>query len=164
MQPFDRNRYGPKIGGLCPFRGGGAGSPPNTMWPGPRPTYVPSFILIRPTVWPQYTNDTDRQTDRQDRQADRADIQDRQRTDSIGRTVLQTVAQKSIQPLPLSACVKKTCVRVFFFVNISRSIRLSVLRHAYRSHFSDILTLNGSYDAFLQPLLTFGGHDEILPI
>jgi len=21
MQPFGRNRYGPKIGGLCPFRG-----------------------------------------------------------------------------------------------------------------------------------------------
>jgi len=44
---------------------------------------MPSFILIRPTVWPQYTNVTDR-TDRQDRQ----------RTDSIGQTVLQTVAQK----------------------------------------------------------------------
>jgi len=35
--------------------------------------------LIRPTVWPQYTNVTDRT--------------DRQRTDSIGRTVLQMVAQ-----------------------------------------------------------------------
>jgi len=46
---------------------------------------VPSFVLIRPTVWPQYTN----VTDRQDRQTDR------QRTDSIGRTVLQTFAQKS---------------------------------------------------------------------
>jgi len=45
---------------------------------------MPSFILIRPTFWPQYTNVTDRQTDRQDRE----------RTDSIGRTVLQTVAQK----------------------------------------------------------------------
>jgi len=36
----------------------------------PRPTCVPSFILIRPTVWPQYTNVTERigqtgQTDRQ---------------------------------------------------------------------------------------------------
>jgi len=41
---------------------------------------MPSFILIRPTVWPQYTNVTDRQ--------------DRQGTDSIGRTVLQTVAKK----------------------------------------------------------------------
>jgi len=46
---------------------------------------MPSFILIRPNVWPQYTN----VTDRQDRQTDR------QRTDSIGRTVLQTFAQKS---------------------------------------------------------------------
>jgi len=65
------------------FRGGGAGSPPNTVWPGPRPTCVPSFILIHRTVWPQCTNVTDRtgQTDRQ-------------RTNSIGRTVVQTVAQK----------------------------------------------------------------------
>jgi len=52
---------------------------------------MPSFILIRPAVWPQYTNVTDRQTgqtDRRDRQTDR------QRTDSIGRTVWQTVARK----------------------------------------------------------------------
>jgi len=41
---------------------------------------MPSFISIRPTVWPQCTNVTGRQ--------------DRQRTDSIGRTVLQTVSQK----------------------------------------------------------------------
>ena len=68
--------------GLCPFRGGGAGSPSNTMWPGPRPTCMPSFILIYPTVWPQYTNV------RQDRQTQS------QRSDIIGRTVLQTVAQK----------------------------------------------------------------------
>ena len=40
---------------------------------------MPSFILIRQTVWPQYTNVTDRTE---------------QRSDSIGRTVLQTVAQK----------------------------------------------------------------------
>jgi len=43
---------------------GGAGSPSKAMWPGPRHTCVPSFILIRPTVWPQYTNVTD-MTDRQ---------------------------------------------------------------------------------------------------
>jgi len=43
--------------------------------------------VIRQTVWPQYTNVKDRQTDG-------TDIQDRQRSDSIGRTVLQTVAQK----------------------------------------------------------------------
>jgi len=37
-------------GGSAPFWGGGAGSPSNTMWPGPRPTCVPSFILFHPTV------------------------------------------------------------------------------------------------------------------
>ena len=74
MQPFGRNGYG---------WGRVAGSPSNTMWPWPRPTCVLSFILIRQTVWSQYTNVTDRTV--------RAD---RQRSDSIGRTVLQTVAQK----------------------------------------------------------------------
>ena len=45
------------------FLGGGrAGSPSNTMSPGTRPISVPSGILIHPTVWPQYTNVTDRQT------------------------------------------------------------------------------------------------------
>ena len=91
MQPFGRNRHGPKIGGLCPIAGGGAGSPSNTMWPEPRPTCTPSFILIRPTVWPQCTNVTDRQ-DRTERQTDRQTYI--QRSDSIGRTVLQMVAQK----------------------------------------------------------------------
>jgi len=42
------NRHGPKIGGCAPFLGRGAGSPSNTRWPGPRPTCVPSFILIHP--------------------------------------------------------------------------------------------------------------------
>ena len=37
--------------GLHPFLGRGAGSPPNTMWPGLRPTCMPSFISIRPTIW-----------------------------------------------------------------------------------------------------------------
>jgi len=77
MQPFGHNRYGPKIGGLCPFGGGGAGSQSNTMWPGPRPTCMSSFILIYPTVWPQYTN-----------------VTDRQQSDSIGQAILQMVAQK----------------------------------------------------------------------
>jgi len=36
------------------FRGG-AGSPSNTLLPGPRPTSVPSGILIHPAVWLQYT-------------------------------------------------------------------------------------------------------------
>ena len=50
IQPFGYNRYGPKIEGSIPFWGRGAGSPSNTMWPGP--TCTPSFILIRPAVWP----------------------------------------------------------------------------------------------------------------
>jgi len=29
------------------------GSPSNTVWHGPRPTTLPSGILIHPTVWPQ---------------------------------------------------------------------------------------------------------------
>jgi len=69
--------------GAVPLRGAGAGSPFNTMWPVSRPTCLPSFMLIRLTVWPQYTNVTDK-TERQTGQ----------RSDSIGRTVLQTVAQK----------------------------------------------------------------------
>ena len=51
---------GRQLGGCVPL--GGAGCPPNTMSPGPRPTAVPSFVLIHPSVWPQYTNVTDRQT------------------------------------------------------------------------------------------------------
>ena len=46
----------------------GAGSPSNTMWPGPRPISVPSCILIYPTVWRAPTLQTaDRQTSRTDR-------------------------------------------------------------------------------------------------
>ena len=76
---------GRKSGGVPPFfgGGGGAGPPSNTMWP--MPTSVPSFILVHPTVWPQYTNITDRQTAQTE--------QDRQRSDSMEQTVLQTVAQ-----------------------------------------------------------------------
>ena len=67
LHPDPSNRlatHGPKIGGCAPnvpliFRG--AGSLSNTMWPAPRPTSVPSGILMHPTVWPQYTNVTDRQ-------------------------------------------------------------------------------------------------------
>ena len=45
-----------KVGGCCaPFRGGGAGFLSSTMSPGPRPTSIPSAILIHPTVWQQYT-------------------------------------------------------------------------------------------------------------
>ena len=51
---------GRKLGAPPPFWGGGSGSPSNTMWPGVRRTCTPSFILIHPTVWLQYTRQTDR--------------------------------------------------------------------------------------------------------
>ena len=86
IQPFGHNRHGRKLGVPPGFGGEGAGSPSNTMWPGPMPTCMPSFILIHPTVWPSYTNVTGRT-----RQAGQTD---RRRYDSVGRTVLQTVAQK----------------------------------------------------------------------
>ena len=76
-----RAKWAEKWGtGCCALSVGEAGSQSDTMWPGPRPTSISSGILIHLTVWPQYANVTDRQTDRQ-------------RSDSIGRTVLQTVAQ-----------------------------------------------------------------------
>jgi len=44
-----------KVGCVPLFGGGGAGSPSNTMWPGPRSTSVPNYILIHTAVWPQQT-------------------------------------------------------------------------------------------------------------
>ena len=53
-RPFGHNTHGPKIRGeVCPFGRGKAMSPSNTMWPGPRPTSLPSGILIHPVVSPQ---------------------------------------------------------------------------------------------------------------
>jgi len=57
---FGNNGYGLKIEGAVSLS--------NTMSPGLRPTSVPSFILIHPTLWPQYTNVTDRQDRTTDRQ------------------------------------------------------------------------------------------------
>ena len=42
-----------KLGALPPLWGVGAGSPSNTMSSEPRPTSVPSGILIHAAVWPQ---------------------------------------------------------------------------------------------------------------
>ena len=50
-----------------PLSVGGAGSPSNTISPGPRSTSTLNGVLIHLTVWPQYTNVTHRQTDRTDR-------------------------------------------------------------------------------------------------
>jgi len=44
---------GRKVGAALPLSGGLG--PHITMWPGQRPTFVPSDILIHPGVWPQQT-------------------------------------------------------------------------------------------------------------
>jgi len=73
---------GRELGRQCPLWGE-AGCPSKTTWSG---------ILIHPTVWPQYTNVTDRQRDRQPETGqDRTELTG-QWSDSIGRTVLETVA------------------------------------------------------------------------
>jgi len=46
---------GRKVGACCAHFRWGAGSPSNTMSPGPRPTSVPSGILIHSAVWPEQT-------------------------------------------------------------------------------------------------------------
>ena len=81
--------------GLCTFGEGELGG----QGRGLPACQVSSWILIRPTVWPQCTNVTDRQ-------------RDRQRSDSIGRTVLQTVAQKLIPAI--KAIFKLIVLRIFF--------------------------------------------------
>ena len=77
LHPYSRlaQQTWAKNWGLCSF---GERELSNTMWLASRPTSMPSFTLIHSTVWPQYTN-----------------VTDRQRCDSIGQTVLQTVAQLS---------------------------------------------------------------------
>jgi len=77
-----------KWGAAVPLSVGGAGSPSETMSPGPRPTSVSSGILIHPTVWPQYINVTDRQTG--------------QRSCSIGQTV--TCNSHSKMERPFHSC------------------------------------------------------------
>ena len=52
---------GQKVGGYCALSMG-AGSPSNTISPGPRPTCVSSGILIHPTVWPQQTGQTEQRS------------------------------------------------------------------------------------------------------
>ena len=94
IQPFGHNRHGPKIGGLCPFWGELGPHLTQCGWGRGRPPYqVASWILIHPTIWPQYTN-----------------VTDRQRSDSIDQTVLQTVAQKLWLLVIQTASVVVGCV------------------------------------------------------
>jgi len=84
--------------GLCPFGEGDLLGPHLTQCGHAAPrstsclTCMPSFILIHPTVvWPHSTPTP--QTE-QDRQSETGQDRQRSRSDTIGRTVLQTVAQK----------------------------------------------------------------------
>jgi len=52
---LDTTDIGRKVGGCFAHFRGGAAFPPNTTSPRPRPTSVPSGILIHPAVWPQQT-------------------------------------------------------------------------------------------------------------
>jgi len=56
MGDHGHNRHGPKRGGgaAVPLSWG-AGSPSNTMRPGPRSASVPSGVFIHPAIWPQQT-------------------------------------------------------------------------------------------------------------
>ena len=49
------NRHGPKRWGAAVPLSRRAGTPSNTMWPGPMSTSVPSGVFIHPVVWPQRT-------------------------------------------------------------------------------------------------------------
>jgi len=55
IQPFGHNEHWPKIGDPAPppFTGGGAGSPSIRMSRKPRPTSIPSGVLIHAALWPQ---------------------------------------------------------------------------------------------------------------
>jgi len=82
-RPFGHNRNGPKIGRGCApvFLQGGSWSQSNTMWPGP------AYLRVEFHLDPSNRLATIHQCHR------RKDRQTGQRSDSIGRTVLQTVSQ-----------------------------------------------------------------------
>jgi len=85
MQPFGRNSNGPKIVGCAPLGEGELG-PHLTQCGQGRGLPAAKFHLD-----PSNRLDTVHERHRRNR----TDRQDRQQTDSIGRTVLQTVAQLS---------------------------------------------------------------------
>jgi len=90
-RPFGHNRHMPKIGGCVPS--GGAGSPSTTMRPRPRAYLHAKFHFSSWSIQPFGHNTPVHQRYRQTGHTNRTG-HDRQRTDSIGRIVLQTVAQK----------------------------------------------------------------------
>jgi len=89
---------------------------------------MPSFVLIHPTVWPQYT----KVTDRQDRQAYKGLI-------AQGEPFLQTVAQKvSAQKLLACYMLSHTLLRVEiskrFYIYIRGLFQVSGLIYKETQH------------------------------
>jgi len=126
MQPFDHNMRGPKTGGSAPFLGRGAESSSNKTSLGPRPTSLPSGILVHPAVWPQYTNITDRT--------------DRQRSDSIGWTVF--TAQRSYASAVVGVVI----------LSFRHTRALWLIQRTYRPHF--YTTWKGNPSSFLMPKIS----------
>ena len=96
---------------------GRARSPSNTM-------YLHSsfsFAFIHPTVWPQYTNVTDRQ-----------ERQTGQRSDSTGQTVLQMVAQKPCAAAAAMRPLSNSFDHLLVFA-ISFEYPVSMLQKHFRS-------------------------------
>ena len=96
IQPFGHNRHWPKIGGYAAFFLGGGQLGPHLAQCG-RGRGLP------PCQWfhldPSNRLAIMHQRHIQDRQTDRQDRHTRQRSSRIGRTVLQTVSQKSLTTL-----------------------------------------------------------------
>ena len=98
--------------GSAPFLGRGSWVPSNTKSLGPRPTSIPSGMLIHAAIWPQQTyrpkiGDRTGQTD----------VQDRQQSDSIWRTVFGRPFVKTVHPMLsdlclscLSVCLRRWCI------------------------------------------------------
>jgi len=82
MQPFGRNRYGPKIWGCCAPLGEGE-LDPHLIQCGQAEAYLHAKFHLDLSNHLATVHERHRETG-----------QDRQRSDSIGRTVLQTVTQK----------------------------------------------------------------------
>jgi len=86
------------------------GPPPNTMSPGQRPTFIPSGILIHPTIWPQYSNVTDRQ--------------DKQRSDSTGGTLrdqLESYQKRALRIIYGDQITGMPYFNILFLANLESS-------------------------------------------
>jgi len=114
------------------------------MWPGTRPTATPSFILVHPTAWPQYTNVTDRTG---------------QRSDSIRR--FPTVAQKFFQnrlsnKFVTNAMVKRQAISKTHYCTNARFVMAGLCNRA--GHYIYALWFLSIYLSFVFSWPNLSGH------